>query len=122
MDKLSEQEHLKLNLKAQGAERTTPTSKLPTRSPSASSSLMRKVGHHSQKGREWDTLLCQAMISGSLSLNILDNVQFAMFIESVSCNLYNLPSRGYMTGTIIPVVYTCLLLMIIFHSSKLQRD
>ena len=31
--------------------------------------------------------------------------QFGIFVESVSDYTYNLPSRGYMTGTIVPIMY-----------------
>ena len=105
MDKLTDKEILNLNLKTQGAQKPAPTFKLPIRSPSTSSPLMRKVDQQSQKGSEWDILLCQAIISGSLPFNILDNVHFGMFVESLSNNFYNLPSRGNMNGTIVPVVY-----------------
>ena len=57
------------------------------------------------RGREYDTLLCQAMLSGSLSFNLLDNVRFTMFVEAISGNVYNLPSRGYMTRTVVPILY-----------------
>ncbi|MCP4392729.1 MAG: hypothetical protein GY804_00390, partial [Alphaproteobacteria bacterium] len=101
-DKLSEEEKIQLRTKNSGKkQQTTSTSKLPVRS----SPLVCQVAHHSIKGREWDTQLCQAIISGSLPYNILDNVQFAMFVESISSYTYNLPSRSYMTRTVIPVVY-----------------
>ena len=47
----------------------------------------------------------KALISGSFSFNLLDNVEFGMFVESLSDYTYNLPSRGYMTGTIVPIMY-----------------
>ena len=40
-----------------------------------------------------------------MTFNILDNVHFGMFVESLSNNFYNLPSRTFMNGTIVPVVY-----------------
>ncbi|MCP4255070.1 MAG: hypothetical protein GY775_17020, partial [Candidatus Scalindua sp.] len=102
-DKLSEEERIELTTKARGEQKTTSTSKLPVRSSAAH--LMRQVGHQSQKGREWDVLLSQAIISGSLPYNILDNVQFGVLVESLSSNAYRLPSRGYMNRTVVPIVY-----------------
>ncbi len=63
-EKLSAEEKIELSTKSQGDQKTTPTSKLPIRSSAAH--LTRQIGHQSQKGREWDVLLSQAIISGSL--------------------------------------------------------
>ena len=49
--------------------------------------------------------LAKAIISASLSWNALDNIEFAMFVEDVSCQSFNLPSRGYMTNTVLPILY-----------------
>ena len=106
LDKISQEELNKIDDKARGNERTTPTSKLPTRSPVAVKSPMnRKLTRHSLRGREYDTLLCKAMLSGSLSFNLLDDVKFAMFVEAISSGVYTLPCRAYMTNTVVPIVY-----------------
>ena len=52
-----------------------------------------------------DALLGRSIISGSLPFNLLDNVDFGMFVECLSQYQYNLPSRAYMTGVIIPLMY-----------------
>ena len=46
-----------------------------------------------------------AILSGSLPFNVLDNVQFAIFVESLSGNRYKLPSRTYMTTTVVSAMY-----------------
>ncbi|MCP4394582.1 MAG: hypothetical protein GY804_09995, partial [Alphaproteobacteria bacterium] len=99
-EKLSEAEKNEVRNKSSGKkQQTTPNSKLPVRS------LVRPVTHQSSKGRELNTQLCKAIISGSLPYNILDNVQFAMFVENISSYTYNLPSRSYMTKTVTPALY-----------------
>ena len=40
-----------------------------------------------------------------MPLNILDNVNFGMFIDDVSDNRYKLPSRTYMSHTVIPSLF-----------------
>ena len=88
-------------------ERGLPKSKFPARSPRQLTLFQttRKIGHASTKGHELNVKLGKAMISGSLSFNLLDNVEFGMFVESLSDYTYNLPSRGYMSGAIVPIMY-----------------
>ena len=43
-------------------------------------------------------------MTGAVSIIFLDNILFAIFCESL-CPRYKLPSRGYMTNTIIPSLY-----------------
>ncbi|MCP4393475.1 MAG: hypothetical protein GY804_04305, partial [Alphaproteobacteria bacterium] len=101
-DKLSKAEQTEVKNRRGGKiKHTTSTSLLPVRS----SPLMRPINHQTLKGRELDTKLCKAIISGSLPYNILDNVQFAIFVETISCHTYNLPSRTYMTKTVTPALY-----------------
>ena len=47
----------------------------------------------------------KAMRSDSLSFNLLVNVEFGMFVESLSDYTYNLPSRGYMSGKVVLIMY-----------------
>ena len=46
-----------------------------------------------------------AMISSSTPFNILDKPEWGVFLETLSSNQYHLPSRVYMNGTIVPLVY-----------------
>ena len=45
------------------------------------------------------------LVSASSPLNVLDNIEFAMFVEKVSSQSFNLPSRGYMTNTVMPILH-----------------
>ena len=49
--------------------------------------------------------MCLALLSGSVSWKILDNPQFAHFVEYLSDYLYKLPSRTYMSTCIVPGVF-----------------
>ena len=64
-----------------------------------------KIYPDSYKGRKLNKYLCMALLSGSVSWNFLDNVAFGIFVEGLSNNRYNLPSRTYMTTCIVPGVY-----------------
>ena len=46
-----------------------------------------------------------AMISSSNPFNILDVPEWGVFLETLSDNKYHLPSRMYMNGKIVPIVY-----------------
>ena len=87
------------------AKETTPSSRLPSRASSRGTLFYNEIRRHSYVGRDLDTKLGKAIISASMSLNVLDNIDFAIFCEAASHNTYKLPSRGYMNSTIIPIVY-----------------
>ena len=55
--------------------KTSPSSKLPARSPKAASSMFRKISHDSKKGQELNIKLMLALISSSVPFNILDNAE-----------------------------------------------
>ena len=83
-EKLSADEIMVMTEKMKG--KTSPSSKLPARSPKASSSLFsrRKISHESKKGQELNIKLMLAMISSSVPFNILDNAEWGVFIETLS--------------------------------------
>ena len=62
------------------------------------------IDHFSLLGRQLNRKLARALVTGAVSVNILDNVQFANFCESLNSR-YKLPSRSYMSNTIIPYLY-----------------
>ena len=64
-----------------------------------------QIEHASTKGRNLNKQLGLAILSGSLPFNVLDNVNFAIFVEMLSENRYKLPSRQYMTTTIVSAMY-----------------
>lgn len=104
IDKLSAEDLLTINLRAKGTEETSPSSKLPARSPRASS-LYNKISHNSPRGRDLNIKLCLALISSSVPFTLLDNPDWGVFLETLSFKQYNLPSRQYMNGTIVPIIY-----------------
>ena len=100
-DKLSEAEKLQL----QTGGLTSPDASLPKRSTNRRlTDESPDISHYSLKGRTLDRKLARALVTGAVSINFLDNVQFAIFCESL-CPRYKLPSRAYMTNTIIPSLY-----------------
>ena len=103
-DKLTAEELSSFTKKTQGTEITSPTSRLPVRTP-PHSTLFPKIKQNSTRGRDLNIKLMLAMISSSVSFNILDNPEWGIFVESLSCNQYHLPSRQYMNGQIVPVIY-----------------
>ena len=104
IEKLTADELISINQKAQGTEQTSPSSKLPARSPQHAS-LYHKISHNSARGCDLNMKLMLAMISSSVSFNILDNPEWGVFVETLSCHQYHLPSRMYMNGTIVPILY-----------------
>ena len=84
---------------------TSPDASRPSRASRHHSLFNNKIIHNSYDGRRINCALAKALISGSVPLNILDNVEFAIFCEELSGHLYNLPSRTYMNSTVIPIVY-----------------
>ena len=105
IDKLTAEELYSINKKAQGTEITSPTSRLPARTP-PHSTLFPKIKQNSTRGRDLNIKLMLAMISSSVSFNILDNPEWGIFVESLSGNQYHLPCRQYMNGTIVPAIYS----------------
>ena len=100
-DKLSDAE--KVQLLTGGL--TTPDAVLPKRSTNRRlTDEAPDISHYSLLGRTLDRKLARALVTGAVSINILDNVNFAIFCESL-CPRYKLPSRAYMTNTIIPSLY-----------------
>ena len=100
-DKLSEAEKLQL----QTGGLTSPDASLPKRSTNRRlTDESPDISHYSLKGRTLDRKLARALVTGAVSIIFLDNVQFAIFCESL-CPRYKLPSRGYMTNTLIPSLY-----------------
>ena len=105
VDKLTPDELCSITQKAQGTELTSPSSKLPARSPQHSS-LFRKIPHNSTRGCDLNIKLMLAMISSSVPFNILDNPEWGVFVETLSGNQYHLPCRQYMNGQIVPIIYS----------------
>ena len=104
IDKLTQEEIRSLN---SASEPTTSDATTPKRQVKARyvNWLNKNIDHQGPEGREINRMLCLAILSGSLPWNILDNVQFAMFVEKVSANRYKLPSRTYMTTKLVPLLY-----------------
>ena len=46
-----------------------------------------------------------AMISSSVPFNILDNPEWGVFLETLSCKQYHLPCCQYINGTVVPILY-----------------
>ena len=104
-DKLTHDERNDLMDKMKGT--TSPSSKLPARSPKAASAFFsgHKISHDSKKGRELNVKLLFAMISSSVSFNILDCPAWGVFVECLSDHKWNLPCRQYMNASIVSPVY-----------------
>ena len=84
---------------------TSPDASLPNRSTNRRlTDDSPDISHYSLLGRTLDRKLARALVTGAVSLNILDNVQFANFCEALNYR-YKLPSRCYMASTIIPSLY-----------------
>ena len=96
----AEQDHLD-----SANEPTDFGAKTPKRQKKSYADMTSKIDPDSYKGRKLNKLLCMALLSGSVSWNILDNVPFGLFVESLSNHTYKLPSRTYMTTCIVPAVY-----------------
>ena len=64
-----------------------------------------KILHSSLKGIKLNKYLCLAMVTGSVSFNLLDNPQFGIFVETLSGNQYNLPGRTYMSTCVLPGIH-----------------
>ena len=103
-DKLTADELCSIIQKAQGTELTSPSSKLPARSPQHSS-LYRKIQQNSTKDCDLNIKLMLAMKSSTVPLAILDNPKWGVFVETLSGNQYHLPCCQYMKGQIVPVIY-----------------
>ena len=84
-DKITEAEESQLN---SGSEPTQFGAKTPKRQCKSYVDMTKKIDPCSLKGRKINKYLCLAILSGSLPWNILDNVQFAMFVELLSDNRY----------------------------------
>ena len=67
--KLTAEEIIIMTEETKGTQQTSPSSKLPARSPQASS-LYHKIPHTSARGRDFNIKLMLAMISSSVSFNI----------------------------------------------------
>ena len=107
-DKLTDDERNDLMDKSKGT--TSPASRLPARSPKGAAAFFsgHKISHDSKKGRELNVKLLIAMISSSVSFNILDCPEWGVFVECLSGDKYNLPSRQYMNASIVsPVFNAC---------------
>ena len=104
-DKLTDDERNDLMDKMKGT--TSPSSKLPARSPKAAAAFFsgHKIPHDSKKGRELNVKLLFAMISSSVSFNILDCPAWGVFLECLSDHKWNLPCRQYMNASIVSPVY-----------------
>ena len=100
-DKITPEEEKKLN---SVIEPTTSDSTTPKRQVKGCY-WNKQIEPTSSKGRNLNKQLCLAILSGSLPFNVLDNVQFAIFLENLSENRYKLPSRQYMTSTIVSAMY-----------------
>ena len=103
IDKLTTEELRNLNSVSEPTSRDATTPKRQLKGSYVN--WVRNIDHNGSEGRELNRMLCLAILSGSLPWNILDNVQFAMFVEKASGNRYKLPSRTYMTSTIVPRLY-----------------
>ena len=86
-------------------EPTVFGAKTPKRQVKSYADMTLKIDPDSYKGRKLNKYLCMALLSGSVSWNFLDNVQFGIFVEHLSNHMYKLPSRTYMTTCIVPAVY-----------------
>ena len=86
-------------------EPTAFDAKAPKRQVKCYGDMTSKILHNSLKGLKLNKYLCLAMVSGSVSWNLLDNPQFAIFVEHLSIHQYNLPSRTYMLTCVMPGVH-----------------
>ena len=86
-------------------EPTAFDAKTPKRQVKCYGDMTSKILHNSLKGLKLNKYLCLAMVSGSVSWNLLDNPQFAIFVEHLSNHQYNLPSRTYMLTCVMPGVH-----------------
>ena len=104
-DKLTDDERNDLMDKMKGT--TSPSSKLPARSPKAAAAFFsgHRISHESKKGRELNVKLLFAMISSSVSFNILDCPAWGIFVECLGERKWNLPSRQYMNASVVSPVY-----------------
>ena len=80
--------------------------------------MFHKIPHDSKKGQELNIKLMLALISSSVPFNILDNAEWGVFVETLSDHRYKLPSREYMNGTIVPVVYAACKKAVIEKNTK----
>ena len=107
LNNLTQTEITGIYTKASGTEQSSPTSKLPARSPR--SVLYNKIKLDSHRGLDLNSKLCVALLSSSVPFSaILDNSDWGVFVETLSHNQYNLPSRRYMNDTIVPMLYDAL--------------
>ena len=83
---------------------TTPNSALPARSTTRNLFDGPLISKNSPKGRRCNEKLARALLSGSISIQILDNIHFGIFCEEL-CSKYRLPSRFYMTNSVIPKMF-----------------
>ena len=84
-DKITEAEESQLN---SGSEPTPRDAKTPKRQFKSYADMCKKVDHCSHRGRKINRNLFLAILSSSLPRNILDNVNFAMFVECITDNRY----------------------------------
>ena len=86
-------------------EYTSPTASLPKRSLSRNQTDMGpEISCNSWFVRKCDRKLAMAVVSGAVPINICESPAFASFCETLNPG-YRLPSRAYMTGTVIPSLY-----------------
>ena len=104
LDELSPEDLLIVNVRAKGTEETSSSSKLPARAP-RTLSLYNKISQSSPRGQDLNVKLCLALINSSAPFTLLDNPDWGVFLETLSFKQYNMPSRQYMTGTVIPFIY-----------------
>ena len=103
-DKFTEEEICSMNEKSKGTHFTLPTDKLPARAPK-SAKLYNTIKHESGRGQELHVKLGLARLSSCTPFNILDNPDWGRFMESLSHYQFYLPSRSYVTSTVIPNIY-----------------
>ena len=103
-DKMTDEEITSMNEKSKGTHATLTTDKLPARAPK-SAKLYNTIKHESRRGQELNVKLALALLRSCTPFNILDNPDWARFIESLSHYQFYLPCRGYMSSTVIPNIY-----------------
>ena len=52
-----------------------------------------------------DTNLLKFIITSNVSINILNNVEFAIYSEKLCGNAYQLPIPAYLTTTVLPYLF-----------------
>ena len=103
-DKMTDEEITSMNEKSKGTHATLTTDKLPARAPK-SGKIYNTIKPESRRGQELNVKLALAMLSSCTPFNILDNPDWGRFMESLSHYQFYLPSRSYVTSTVIPNIY-----------------